>query len=87
MGKPYQIELAYDYIIKETPYDDQLGMGRYFDKFPSRITVDGNQELVANASSVHEIELLTEGRLKHAETNSTPVVIHFPFMYKDLGRT
>ena len=86
MGKPYQIELAYDYIIKETPYDDQLGMGRYFDQFPSRITVDGNQELVANASSVNEIELLTEGRLRHAETNSTPVVIHFPFMYKDLGR-
>ena len=86
MGKPEQLEDAYTYVLNETPYDDQLGLGRYFDQFPSKVTVDGNQELVANTSTVHEIELVSEGRLKHTETHSTPVVIHFPFMYKDLGK-
>ena len=86
MGKPEQLEDAYAYILNETPYDDQLGLGRYFDQFPSKVTVDGTQELVANTSSVNEIELVSEGRLRHTETHSTPVVIHFPFMYKDLGK-
>lgn len=86
IGRPNQIEQAYNYIIKNTPYDDQLGMGMYFDEFPSRVVVDGNQELVANTRSTDEIEFLDNGRVRHSITSSTPVALHFPFMYQDLGK-
>ena len=86
IGRPAQIEEAYEYIIIKTPYDDQLGMGMYFDEFPSRVVVDGNQELVANTRSTDEIEFIENGRVKHSITRSTPVALHFPFMYQDLGK-
>ena len=86
IGRPAHIEEAYEYIIIKTPYDAQLGMGMYFDEFPSRVVVDGNQELVANTRSTEEIYLIADGRVRHSITGSKPVALHFPFLYQDLGR-
>ena len=75
----------YNYTLKISPQDDQIGIAKYMDEYPHLVFVDGNQMIVANIRDSKEIRLIENGRFQHTETHYIPVMIHTPFMYSDLG--
>lgn len=75
----------YVYTLQVSPEDDQIGVAKYMDEFPKKVTVDGNQMIVANIRSTDEINCISNGRFQHTGTGYIPVIVHTPFMYSDIG--
>ena len=84
-GEAAELVKAYQYTLKVSPGDDQIGIAKYMDAYPHKVTVDGDQTIVANIRETKEIGLLENRRFTHQETGSKPVIMHIPFMYSDLG--
>jgi len=76
---------AYTFVLDVSPQDDQVGIAKYMDKYPSEVTIDGNQKLIANIRRINEIKKIDGKRFQHVETGTIPVIVHTPFMYSDLG--
>ena len=85
IGRVQALIEAYVYTLQVSPEDDQIGIAKYMDENPSKVTIDGNQMIVANVRSTEELNCIANGRFQHTETQHIPVIIHTPFMYSDLG--
>jgi len=85
IGRVQALIDAYVYTLQVSPEDDQIGIAKYMDENPSKVTIDGNQMIVANVRSTDELNCIAGGRFQHTETQHIPVIIHTPFMYSDLG--
>ena len=86
MGPVWALVHLYEYTLKHSRDDDQIGVGKYMDKHCDRVAMDGNQHIVANLRSASNIQPLPNKRFLHKKTKSTPVMVHTPFMYMDLGK-
>jgi len=85
MGSACELLKLFEYILLESPNDDQIGVAKYMDANPCKITIDGNQMMVANIRSTDELKCIDNNRFQHTITKQVPVIIHTPFMYSDLG--
>ena len=87
IGFASEMKKLYEYILKESPSDDQYGMGMYMDENCDRVALDDQEFLVMNWISGQrwdEVEFV-DGRVKVGNGNK-PVAIHMPFMQLDLGK-
>ena len=88
MGRACDIHILYKNVFELCSYDDQVGISRYAEKYPEMFDLDSTQNIILNinhSSDVKDIEKLLNGRFKYKPTGSTPVIVHTPFMQKDLG--
>lgn len=89
MGKCKDLLKMYEESILLCNYDDQVGISKYAKINPNYFHLDSNQSLVLNLNYSKEIEdlkLLNNGRFHYIPTNVNPIIIHTPFMQKDLGK-
>jgi hypothetical protein len=86
MGRASDLLKLYKFVYKTSPGDDQVGIAMYLQQYAEEIAVDGKQALVANIRSHTDLKRVENGRFRHSATGSSPVVIHIPFIYADLGR-
>ena len=85
IGYTKELISAYEFTLQVSPDDDQIGVAKYMDANHGKITVDGNQMIVANIRSTDELKYINNNRFQHTITKQVPVIIHTPFMYSDLG--
>ncbi len=85
MGSASELLKLFEYIIVESPGDDQIGVAKYMDTYPHKVAVDGNQMIMANIRSIDELNCIANNRFQHTETGYIPVIVHTPFMYSDIG--
>lgn len=88
MGYSGEINKLYRNILRLCPYDDQIGIAKYIMTHPDLFHIDSNQDLVLNlnyGSEIHDLERVENRRFRYKPTGTNPVVIHTPFIQKDLG--
>ncbi len=86
MGPINSMIQLFEYTLKHSPNDDQIGVAKYMSENCNIVSLDGNQEIVANLRDVKNIKPIDGKRFRHMKTNTVPVMIHTPFMYMDMGR-
>jgi len=85
MGSASELLKLFEFIILDSPGDDQIGVAKYMDTYPHKVAVDGNQMIVANIRSIDELNCIANNRFQHYQTQHIPVIVHTPFMYSDFG--
>ena len=88
MGTKNDLLLMYKKAFQLCSYDDQIGIAFFAEKNPRMCHLDEMQQFSLNLNYSYEIDKLVKlpsGRFFFTETRSVPVIIHMPFMYKDLG--
>jgi uncharacterized protein YlzI (FlbEa/FlbD family) len=88
MGRSKDINHLYKNVLKLCSYDDQIGIAKYAKEHPNEFHLDSEQSLVLNLNygkEIKDLDLLEDGRFLYKPTNVKPVIVHTPFMQKDLG--
>jgi len=89
MGHAKNINNLYKNVLKLCSYDDQVGIAKYAKMHSNDFHLDSEQSLVLNLNygkEIKDLELLENGRFLYKPTNIKPVIVHTPFMQKDLGK-
>lgn len=73
------------YILSLGISDDQIGLGRYINKYPYDICLDGNGTLISNVVvSSYFDTYYVDNRVKNIKTKEYPCFIHTPGIQLDL---
>jgi len=75
VGYAKELISAYEFTLQVSPEDDQIGVAKYMDANPDKVTVDGNQMIVANIRSTSEINCIDNNRFQHTGTRHIPVIV------------
>ena len=89
MGKCQDLLKMYKESILLCDHDDQVGISMYAKKNKNYFHLDSEQSMVLNLNygkEIKDLELLNNGRFLYKPTNVKPIIIHTPFMQKDLGK-
>jgi preprotein translocase subunit SecE len=89
IGKAKDINNLYKNVLQLCSYDDQVGIAKYAKANSNDFYLDSEQSMVLNLNygkEIKDLELLNNGRFLYKPTNVKPIIIHTPFMQKDLGK-
>lgn len=89
IGRAEELGNMYGEALRVAPVDDQLAFATLINRDPTKFHIDTDQNFVLNLNFSYEISLLKAEngppptfRFKE----STPVALHTPFVYMDLGQ-
>lgn len=90
MGRASDLFKLYDWEFKNYPADDQVAMSRYRNQFCDRIALDRFAAIVWNAQTdvknmEGEVRFLEDDRIELLKTETSPCIVHCPFIFADLG--
>ena len=86
MGYRDNLVHLYKYVLKTKLTDDQVAIGKYINKYPTKVALDTQGELVSNIQiNSYNHTIWKNNRVYNKVTKKYPCFIHTPSMFFDLG--
>lgn len=81
IGYAGELEKMFDWILKQTIKDDQMGVGFYMNQFPNKVQLDITQTLIMNdvCARTYSVKHDPYGQIRM--DGKYPYFVHFPSMH------